>query len=91
MSSYFTTEQKAALIREFGGNEKNTGSISAQIALLTYRINHISEHIKEHKKDFSTTRGLLKLVGQRKRLLTYLARTDLEAYRALIEKLGLRK
>lgn len=91
MSSYFTSEKKAELIKEYGGHEKNTGDVCAQIALLTYRIDHISEHLKQHKKDFSTTRGLMKLVGQRKRLLTYLSRTNLEAYRSLIDKLGLRK
>lgn len=86
-----TSERKVAIISEFGGNAKNTGSIEAQIALITERIAHISGHLKSNKKDFSTHRGLMKLVGQRKRLLAYLQKHNLTGYRALIEKLGLRK
>jgi small subunit ribosomal protein S15 len=90
--SHFTTEQKVNIFKEFGGNEKNTGSIEAQVAMLTQRINHISQHLKSgNKKDFSSNRGLMKMVGQRKRQLQYLSRTNLASYRALIEKLGLRK
>lgn len=89
---YLTKEKKANIIKNFGGTEKNTGSIEAQIALLTERINSLSEHLKEgNKKDFSTNRGLLQMVGKRKRLLTYLSRTNLQGYRELIDKLGLRK
>lgn len=89
---YLTTEKKANIFKEFGGSEKNTGSIEAQIAFLTERINSISAHLKDNnKKDFSSNRGLLKMVGKRKRLLAYLSRTNLQGYRALIEKLGLRK
>lgn len=89
--SHFTAEKKANIFKEFGGNEKNTGSIEAQIAMLTERINHISQHLQKNKKDFSSNRGLMKMVGQRKRLLQYLSRTNLTGYRALIERLGLRK
>lgn len=89
--SYLTAEKKANIFKNFGGSEKNTGSIEGQIALLTERINSISGHLKQNKKDFSTHRGLMKMVGRRKRLLQYLSRTNLESYRSLIEKLGLRK
>ena len=89
--SYLTTEKKAGIFSSFGTSAKNTGSIEGQIALLTERINHISDHLKNNRKDFSTQRGLMMMVGQRKRLLTYLSKHDLTGYRALIEKLGLRK
>jgi small subunit ribosomal protein S15 len=89
--SYLTSEKKAETFAEFGGNAKNTGSIEAQVALLTEKINHISAHLKENKKDFNTQRGLMQMVGKRKSLLTYLSKHDLTGYRALIEKLGLRK
>lgn len=89
--SYLTIEKKANIFKEFGGSEKNTGSIEGQIALLTERINSISEHLKANKKDFSTHRGLMQMVGKRKRLLSYLSKTNLAGYRELIEKLGLRK
>ena len=89
--SAITKEKKASIFATFGGSEKNTGSIEGQIALLTERINHIAIHQKENKKDFSTNRGLMKLVGERKSLLSYLSKTNLQGYRALIEKLGLRK
>ena len=89
--SSVTKERKSAIVAEFGGNAKNTGSIEAQIALLTEEINEISKHLKVNKKDFSSQRGLMMMVGKRKRLLTYLSKHDLSGYRALIEKLGLRK
>lgn len=89
--SHLTAEKKANIFKTFGENEKNTGSIEGQIAMLTERINHISNHLKTNKKDFSSQRGLMQMVGRRKRLLQYLTRTDLMSYRALIEKLGLRK
>ncbi len=89
--SHLTAEKKANIFKTFGGNENNTGSIEGQIAMLTERINHISKHLKSNKKDFSTHRGLMQMVGRRKRLLQYLSRTDLMSYRALIEKLGIRK
>ena len=88
---YLTKEKTAEFFTKFGTNETNTGSIEAQIALLTERINRISDHLKENKKDFSTNRGLMRLVGKRKRLLTYLSDNNLQNYRQLIEKIGLRK
>ena len=88
---YLTFEKKSTIFKTYGGNEKNTGSIEGQVALLTERINHISNHLKVNKKDFSSQRGLMMMVGKRKRLLTYLSKHDLTGYRALIEKLGLRK
>jgi small subunit ribosomal protein S15 len=89
--SAITKEKKASIFATYGGSEKNTGSIEGQIALLTERINHIATHQRENKKDFSTNRGLMKLVGERKSLLSYLSKTNLQGYRALLEKLGLRK
>ena len=86
-----TKEKKATVISQFGGKETNTGSIEGQIALLTERISQISGHLQANKKDFSTHRGLMQLVGKRKRLLNYLQKHDLTGYRQLIEKLGLRK
>jgi small subunit ribosomal protein S15 len=86
-----TAESKKKLFKTYGGAEKNTGSTEAQIALFTERINHITEHAKSQKKDFSSNRGLVKLVGKRKKLLQYLHDTRLNDYRKLIEKLGLRK
>ena len=87
----FTKEKKAGIITQFGGTQSNTGSTEAQIALITERINHISSHLDGQKKDFNTSRSLLKLVGQRKRLLKYLHDTNLTSYRQIIEKLSLRK
>ena len=89
--SHLTTEKKLAIFTTFGGKSSNTGSIEGQVAMLTERINHISNHLKGNKKDFSSQRGLMMMVGKRKRLLTYLSKHDLSGYRALIEKLGLRK
>ena len=82
---------KAELIKEFGKNEKDTGSTEVQIAILTEEINHLTEHLKVHKKDFHSRLGLLKKVGKRKRLLNYLAGRDIEEYRNLIARLGIRK
>ena len=84
-------EKKSTIFAEFGGAAANTGSIEGQVALLTERILDISNHLKVNKKDFSSQRGLMKMVGQRKRLLTYMQKHNLTGYRALIEKLGLRK
>lgn len=89
--SHLTAEAKKNLFATHGGNEKNTGSTEAQIAMLTERINHIAQHMKTNKKDFNSNRGLLKMVGRRRNMLQYLSRTNLESYRSLIEKLGLRK
>lgn len=86
-----TKERKTTIFADFGGAATNTGSIEAQVALLTERILDISKHLQVNKKDFSTQRGLMKMVGQRKRLLTYMQKHNLTGYRALIEKLGLRK
>ncbi|MCE1196474.1 30S ribosomal protein S15 [bacterium] len=86
-----TKEDKAQVVLEYGKNEKNTGSIETQVALLTKRIVELTEHFKIHKKDTNSRRGLLKLVGQRRKLLKYLQRTNLEGYRALVEKLQIRK
>ena len=89
--SYLTKEKVSTFFADFGGKANNTGSIEGQIALLTERINRISEHLQENKQDFSTHRGLMKLVGQRKRLLTYERRVDRRGAMPRIEKLGLRK
>lgn len=84
-------EDKQNIIKEYGGEAKNTGSTEVQVALLTARINDLQGHFQDNKKDHASRRGLLKMVGQRRRLLRYLANTELETYRALIAKLGLRK
>ena len=86
-----TKEEKSQIILEYGKDEKNTGAIETQVALLTGRITYLTEHFKTHKKDTNSRRGLLKLVGQRRKLLKYLQRTDLEGYRALVKKLQIRK
>lgn len=86
-----TKEKKASIFSNFGGKETNTGSIEGQIALLTERIAQISDHLQVNKKDFSTHRGLMQLVGKRRRLLNYLQKHNLKGYRELIEKLGIRK
>ena len=86
-----THEQKAGLVQKFGKDEKDTGSAAVQIAMLTQRISELTEHMKVHKHDHHSRRGLLKLVGRRRRLLGYLQRHDLEGYRALIKELGLRR
>ncbi len=83
--------QKQEVINQYKRHDKDTGSPDVQIALLTERINHLTEHFKVHKKDFHSRRGLLKLVGQRRRLLDYLKKIDLQKYRSLIESLGLRR
>jgi len=86
-----TKEKKERLIREYRMHDKDTGSPEVQVALLTERINQLTEHLKGHTKDFSSRRGLLKLVAQRRRLLDYLKDTDLEGYRKIVGELGLRK
>jgi small subunit ribosomal protein S15 len=86
-----TKEKKQSIFTQFGGSETNTGSIEGQIALLTERISQISTHLQQNKKDFSTHRGLMQLVGKRRRLLNYLQKHNLQGYRQLIEKLGIRK
>ena len=86
-----TTEAKLAVIKEYATHEGDTGSPEVQVAILTSRIVYLTEHLKEHKKDHHSRRGLLKLVGQRRNMLDYLRRKDVERYRSLIERLGLRK
>jgi len=84
-------EEKQTIVQDFGANNADTGRTEVQIALLTNRIKQLTEHFKEHEKDHNSRRGLLKLVGQRRRLLKYLQRTDLEKYREILGKLELRK
>ncbi|MCF7940502.1 MAG: 30S ribosomal protein S15 [Spirochaetia bacterium] len=86
-----TNEQKQGIIETYGANGKDTGSTAVQVALLTERIRDLNDHFKAHKKDHASRRGLLKMVGQRRRLLRYLKNTDINAYRDLIAKLNLRK
>lgn len=85
-----TKERKAELIREFGKDEHDSGSAEVQVAILTERIRELTEHMKVHKKDYHTRRGLLMLVGRRRRLLVYIKNRSVEDYRALIQRLGLR-
>ena len=86
-----TAERKREIIAEFGENERDTGNTRVQVALLTQRINDLTAHLREHRKDHHSRRGLLMLVGQRRRLLNYMQRSDLEGYRSLIRELGLRR
>jgi small subunit ribosomal protein S15 len=86
-----TQAQKTELIGKFGASQTDTGSTQVQVALLTQRISELTEHMQVHKHDHHSRRGLLKLVGRRRRLLTYMQRHDLEGYRALIKELGLRR
>jgi small subunit ribosomal protein S15 len=86
-----TTEQKTSILGDYGLHEKDTGSPEAQIALLSKRIADITEHLKKHKHDHHTRHGLMALIGRRKRLLKYLQDVDIARYRALIERLGLRR
>ncbi len=86
-----TKEAKREVVGEYGRGDADTGSAEVQIALLTRRIEQLTEHLREHKKDHHSRRGLLMLVGQRRRLLKYLQKKDLDRYRALIQELGLRR
>jgi small subunit ribosomal protein S15 len=86
-----TQEKKAELIEKFGDSPQDTGKAEVQVALLTERINQLTDHLRTHKKDHHSRRGLLMLVGQRRRFLNYLQRSDLERYRGLVKELGLRK
>ncbi len=88
---YLTTDAKKAIFNQHGGSEKNSGGAESQIALFTERINHLTEHLKINKKDHGTEKALTDLVGKRKQLLNYLKMYDIERYRAIIGKLGLRK
>ena len=87
----FSKEQKEQIIKDFGRTAGDTGSPEVQVAILTERIKELTEHLKTHHKDHHSRRGMLKLVGQRRGLLDYLKKTDIERYRALIEKAGIRK
>jgi small subunit ribosomal protein S15 len=86
-----TVDQKREIVQKHGRGENDTGSAEVQIALLSARISELTEHLREHKKDHHSRRGLLMLVGKRRRLLGYLQRSDLDRYRALIKELGLRR
>lgn len=86
-----TQERKSEIVAKFGENAQDTGNTRVQVALLTERINELTEHLRSHKKDHHSRRGLLMLVGQRRRLLGYFQKHDLEGYRALIKELGLRR
>jgi len=88
---YLSKEKKAEIFKKHGGSEGNTGSTEGQIALFTYRINHLTKHLKENHKDFNTERSLVKLVGKRRSLLDYLKKKDIVKYRTLIKELGIRK
>lgn len=86
-----TKEEKTSIIKDYQLDSNDTGSIEVQVALLTKRINDLNEHLKVHTHDYHSNRGLLKMVGHRKSLLNYLAKNDVQRYRALVQKLGLRK
>ena len=86
-----TKDRKQEIVTQFGGSAQNTGAARVQIALLTEQINTLTEHLRSHSKDHHSRRGLLKLVGRRRRFLNYMQRSDLDAYRELVRELGLRK
>ena len=88
---YLTTEKKKEIFKKYGKNEADTGSAEGQIAIFTTRINHLTQHLLANKKDYSTQRALLKLVGKRRKLLDYLKEKDIERYRAIIKSLHIRK
>ena len=88
---YLTTDKKQELFGTYGKSNTDTGSAESQVALFSYRINHLTDHLKSHKKDFSTQRALIKLVGKRRKLLDYLKNTEIDRYRAIIKALNLRK
>ena len=88
---YLAAEKKVEIFKKHGKSEKDTGSSEGQIALFTYRVNHLTEHLKNNRKDFNTQRSLVKLVGKRRDLLNYLIKTDIVRYREIVKKLGLRK
>mgnify|MGYP003404944779 CR=1 FL=1 len=88
---YLTSEKKAEIFAQFGGDAKNTGSVESQVALFTFRIKHLTEHMKHNRKDHSTERALTALVGKRRSLLNHLKSRDIARYRAIIKQLGIRK
>ena len=89
--NYLTSEKKQEIFNEYGKSNTNTGSPESQVALFSYRISHLTEHLKRNRKDHNTERALLRLVGKRRRLLDYLKSIDIERYRAIIKALNLRK
>jgi len=89
--NYLTAEKKKEIFEKYGKSNTDTGSPESQIALFSYRINHLTEHLKNHRKDYGTQRALLKLVGKRRRLLDYLKENDIERYRTIVKELNLRK
>ncbi len=91
MPAYMSKEKVQEIMTQYGGSPTNTGSVEAQIALFTFRINQLQEHLNQNRKDHSCRRSLLTIVGQRKQLLNYLAKHNLSKYRELIEQLGIRK
>lgn len=88
---YLTAEKKEELFSQYGKSNKDTGSVESQVALFSYRISHLTEHLKSNRKDFATQRALIKLVGRRRALLDYLKEEDIERYRSLIKALNIRK
>ena len=88
---YLTSEKKAEIFKKHGKSQTDTGSAEGQVALFTYRINHLTGHLKKNRKDFNTEKALVSLVGKRKRILNYLKDNDIERYRAIIAELGIRK
>lgn len=88
---YLTSEKKQELFSQYGKSNKDTGSVESQVALFSYRIAHLTEHLKANHKDFATQRALTKLVGKRRALLDYMKRKDIERYRALVKALNLRR
>lgn len=88
---YLTKEIKADIFAKYGGNATNTGSAEGQIALFTHRINHLTKHLRNNRKDYNTQRSLVRLVGKRRSLLDYLKNKDIERYRSIIKELGIRK
>ena len=91
MAVYYNQEKVVEIVKKFGANDKDTGNVEVQVALLTYRIESLSSHLRANPKDHSTRRALLTMVGQRKSLLSYYAKKNIFKYRELIDKLGLRK
>ncbi|MBE9481422.1 MAG: 30S ribosomal protein S15 [Bacteroidetes bacterium] len=88
---YLTTETKKDIFKKYGKSEFDTGSAEGQIALFTFRVKHLTDHLKKNKKDLNTERSLVRLVGKRRKLLDYLKEKDIERYRVIIKKLGIRK
>ncbi|HOK39270.1 MAG TPA: 30S ribosomal protein S15 [Bacteroidales bacterium] len=91
MKNYLDSEKKKEIFSKYGKSNNDTGSPEAQIALFSYRISHLTEHLKKNRKDFNTQRALINLVGKRRRQLDYLKKVDIEKYRAIVKELGLRR